>query len=139
MIQACRVPHRLKVSGPYYEDFKAPPALESASTATAATAVSYVAAGATGTAAGPPLTVAQVQAKVEAAVAAVMGDVPGPAEPLVEAGLDSLGANEHPPSPSPPTPPSPLPTHAQHTHNTIDHAAQKSRYIQCATESQIQH
>lgn len=78
------------MSGPYYGDFKTPSAIAPASDAAASPGA---AAGAA--AAGPPLTAAQVQSKVEAAVAAVMGDVPAPSQPLVEAGLDSLGALCH--------------------------------------------
>ena len=76
---------RLKVSGPYYEDYKTPLAIAPAADAAASPDV------AAGSAAAEPLTAAEVQSKVETAVAAVMGDVPGPSQPLVEAGLDSLG------------------------------------------------
>lgn len=76
---------RLKVNGPYYEEFKCPEEklqIEgSGGTMGEGTAAAAV-----------PRTAEQVQALVETAVAAVMGAVPAGNASLVEAGLDSLGA-----------------------------------------------
>ena len=81
---------RLKVSGPYYSDFKGDATALTASAA-AKTARSAAAADNTGQQAAAALSADAIRSRVEAAVAAVMGAVPSAGEPLVEAGLDSLG------------------------------------------------
>jgi hypothetical protein len=81
---------RLKVSSPYYSEFKHEvPA--SADSAADTGAHSAAAAADSGQLAAATLSAAAIRSKVEAAVAAVMGAVPSATEPLVEAGLDSLG------------------------------------------------
>jgi len=80
-----RLPHcRLKVGGAYYADFKT-------TAAAVADASSSAAAAAASSAAGAGLTADDIQRKVEGAVVSVMGSLPRSDEPLVEAGLDSLG------------------------------------------------
>jgi hypothetical protein len=92
MVSARRPPLlcRLKVSGPYYSEFKQEaPALTDGAAVTNAHASSP--AGDSTQPAAAALTAAAIRSGVEAAVAAVMGAVPASTEPLVEAGLDSLG------------------------------------------------
>jgi len=84
-----RLPHcRLKVGGAYYADFKTTAA---AVADAAAASSSSAAAAAASSAAGAGLTADDIQRKVEGAVVSVMGSLPRSDEPLVEAGLDSLG------------------------------------------------
>ena len=73
---------RLKVSGPFYEDFKAPVATPSALS---------TAPGKAAKKGGGGYSAEDIQALVQAAVVSVMGSPVGPEQPLVEAGLDSLG------------------------------------------------
>ena len=95
---------RLKVVGAYYSEFKED-VLALADGAAAAGAHPEAAAGdsAQPAAAAPTaaaLSAVAIRSRVEAAVAAVMGAVPAATEPLVEAGLDSLGGCLPPPSAS---------------------------------------
>ena len=90
---------RLKVSGPYYSEIKqSVPALADGAAATGTHPAA--AAGDSAQPAAVSLSVAAIHFRVEAAVAAVMGAVPGATEPLVEAGLDSLGGSLPPTSAS---------------------------------------
>ena len=100
----CKVGHsllcRLKVVGAYYSEFKED-VLALADGAAAAGAHPEAAAGdsAQPAAAAPTaaaLSAVAIRSRVEAAVAAVMGAVPAATEPLVEAGLDSLGGCQPP-------------------------------------------
>lgn len=84
-MHACPTDCRLKVSGPYYEEFKSPAEKLSIE----GSGATFVGASAE---AAQQLTLQKVSALVETAVAAVMGTVPAGNASLVEAGLDSLGA-----------------------------------------------
>ena len=90
---------RLKVSGPYYSEFKQDVSAL-ADSAAAAVAHPEAAAGDSRKPAAAVLSAATIRSRVEAAVAAVMRAVPAATEPLVEAGLDSLGGCQPPPSAS---------------------------------------
>lgn len=88
---------RLKVSGPYYSEFKQ----DSTALADSAGAAGAHPTAAVWNAAQPAiaaLSAAAIRSRVEAAVAAVMGAVPAATGPLVEAGLDSLGGSLRPTS-----------------------------------------
>ena len=88
--QECVCDCRLKVSGPYYSEFKAL-APEKATDDAAVRAACAAAAVDTAGQSSAGLTPDAVRQRVESAVAAVMGSVPCADDPLVEAGLDSLG------------------------------------------------
>ena len=74
---------RLKVAGHFYSEFSTPAVLPEAGAAAAA---------APAAAASAELSAEEIAARVAGAVLAVMGSSVGPQQPLVEAGLDSLGA-----------------------------------------------
>jgi hypothetical protein len=71
----------LKVSGSFYEEFKNPIAAKA------------VALGRAEKKGGSGKSVEEITSLVQAAVVSVMGSAVGPDQPLVEAGLDSLGEN----------------------------------------------